>query len=149
MEATTEPTNDEIRSKVKALVTTVDLETTGLKAFVKDLEREFGSPLKHRKDFIKECLTDALNEGSSEEESDGDESEGSPSTNKKGRGGGGLAEKKKISAELAHFFGRGDMMSRTEIVKGLWEHIREHNLQNAENKRGKSARFGLHLLWFL
>lgn len=55
---------------------------------------------------------------------------------KEGSGsGGGLNARKEISQELADFLGRGREMARTEIVKALWEYIREHNLQNPDNRR--------------
>jgi chromatin remodeling complex protein RSC6 len=38
------------------------------------------------------------------------------------------------SKELAAGVG-GDPMPRTEVVSKVWEYIKKHNLQNAENKR--------------
>lgn len=57
------------------------------------------------------------------------------SQQKKSGGGGGLAAIKEISPELADFLGKGNQMARTDIVKQLWQYIREHELQNPENKR--------------
>jgi len=47
----------------------------------------------------------------------------------------GLQQEKAISDELAAFLGKGKLMSRTEIVKALWEYFRKHNLQNPSNKK--------------
>jgi upstream activation factor subunit UAF30 len=54
---------------------------------------------------------------------------------KGGGGGGGLSAKKEISAKLATFLGQGPEMARTDIVKSLWQYIREHDLQNPANKK--------------
>lgn len=115
-----------------------------MKEFVTLVAKEMGLvDLKHRKDFIKQALTDAINEQESddeeeEEESDDDgdsESVEATATPKKKRGGGGFGGKKEISNELSEFLGQGKEMSRTEIVKAMWEYIREKNLQNPDNKR--------------
>ncbi len=39
-----------------------------------------------------------------------------------------------LSPELEAVIGAGPL-PRTEVVKKLWEYIKEHNLQNPENKR--------------
>ena len=43
-----------------------------------------------------------------------------------------------LSAELQAVVGAGPM-SRGEVVKKLWEYIKEHDLQNPENKRNIMA----------
>jgi chromatin remodeling complex protein RSC6 len=43
-----------------------------------------------------------------------------------------------ISAELAVIIGKGPM-PRSEVVKKLWAYIKEHNLQDPENKRNINA----------
>ena len=163
------PSNDELRDKIRELVPRVDLDAMGVKAFVKLLSKEFADEpnLKPRKDFIKEVLSEVINEHQqaaeaasesdsevaaseqqSEEENsddDDDDDEKVARTPKKkgaqagkrrgGGGGGGLSQELEISDKLAAFLGQGNMMSRTAIVKQLWEYIREHNLQNPSNKR--------------
>lgn len=146
------PSDDELREKIKALVPQVDLNTMGMKAFVKLLSTEVGGvDLKPRKDFIKQALTEAINEaGKDDDESEAkeesqeelEESEDEEvSTPKKGRGsakkggGGGLAQRKEISDKLAAFLGKGKTMARTDIVKELWNYIRDNDLQNPANKR--------------
>lgn len=129
----------ELKLKITELVPRVDLESTGLKKFVKLLSKETGVNLKPQKDFIKQCLTEAIEaqQSSDEEENDVDEeeSESEEEETPKKRRGGGLTAKKEISDELANFLGKGKEMARTDVVKSLWEYIREHNLQNEENKR--------------
>jgi upstream activation factor subunit UAF30 len=167
--------DDEIKRAVFDFVTSVDLETTGLKKFIKLLSGHLAgsggdkkedvllSHLKSKSDFIKAVLTEAIdqmqhdddgNNNNEEEEEDagGDDSDsGNDDDNgtsdgsdeepkKKIRGvrtGGGLAEPKPISNELAQFMGleSGAAMARKDIVKHLWSYIREHDLQNPSNKR--------------
>ena len=164
------PSNDELREKIRELVSRVDLDAMGVKAFVKLLSKEFADEpdLKPRKDFIKEVLTEVINEQqqeaeaasesdldaeaseqeseeeNSEDDGDNDDEDTARTPKKKsaqagkrrgGGGGGGLSQEKEISDKLATFLGKGKMMSRTAIVKQLWEYIREHNLQNPSNKR--------------
>lgn len=44
----------------------------------------------------------------------------------------------KVSPELAAVVGEGPM-ARSEVVKKLWVYIKEHNLQDPENKRNIKA----------
>lgn len=43
-----------------------------------------------------------------------------------------------VSSELAAVVGSGPM-PRSEVVKKLWEYIKEHNLQDPQNKRTINA----------
>jgi upstream activation factor subunit UAF30 len=123
-------------------------------------------------EFIKQTLTEAIQQIDDEEQEgdedddasdqdddeendddDDDDDDDDVSKSKKSRGvgkrGGGLAEPKPISKELADFLlgpgggGGGKnqekdqppMMSRSEIVKRMWEYVRENDLQNPQNKR--------------
>lgn len=43
-----------------------------------------------------------------------------------------------VSSELAAVVGNGPM-PRSEVVKKLWEYIKEHNLQDPQNKRTINA----------
>lgn len=51
-----------------------------------------------------------------------------------GSGGGGFAKPVRLSAVLADFMGK-EMASRTEVVKRLWEQIKENGLQDPADKR--------------
>lgn len=150
-----EPTDNELRAVIRKIVAKVDLEMTGIKKFTKLLSKEFGGiDLAYKSKFIKKTLTEVINEGddedsnsSSGEEDDDEEEEvvkrpakkkAAPSSKKEkkaGAGGGGLSVVKEISDELANFLGMGKRMARTEIVKMLWDYIKENDLQNPENKR--------------
>ena len=48
--------------------------------------------------------------------------------------GGGLTAPKKLSPELADLVGKKEA-SRAELMKLLWAYIKEHNLQDPENKQ--------------
>lgn len=45
-----------------------------------------------------------------------------------------LIKPMKLTAELEAIVGKGPM-PRSQVVKKLWEYIKEHNLQNPKNKR--------------
>mmetsp|Transcript_7324 Transcript_7324/g.11263 ORF Transcript_7324/g.11263 Transcript_7324/m.11263 type:complete len:325 (-) Transcript_7324:277-1251(-) len=135
------PTDAELKTVIRRLIPKVNLQKTGVKAFTKLLSKECGGlDLKHRSSFIKDALSEAINEieSSEEESSDDDESEneGKKKAKRKGPGRGkGLSVKKEISKDLAKFLGEGNEMARTDIVKKLWEYIKENDLQNPDNKR--------------
>lgn len=160
--ASERPTDSELKTVIRRLIPKVNLQKTGVKAFIKLLSKECGGlDLKHRSDYIKKELSSAINEMESEEESEEDEDEESDndeddgkakrkgkrkaastkasSTSKEGKvkraAGKGLSVKKEISEDLANFLGQGKEMARTEIVKALWDYIKEHDLQNPDNKR--------------
>jgi upstream activation factor subunit UAF30 len=130
-----DPSDDELKVTIRKLIPKVNLQKTGIKAFIKLLSKECGGiDLKPRSDYIKKELSAAINEmedSSSESESE----EEAPKPKKKRAAGKGLSIKKEISEDLANFLGHGRQMARTEIVKELWKYIKAENLQNPENKR--------------
>mmetsp|Transcript_24248 Transcript_24248/g.35931 ORF Transcript_24248/g.35931 Transcript_24248/m.35931 type:complete len:318 (-) Transcript_24248:226-1179(-) len=149
-----EPSDDELREVIRKIVAKVDLEMTGIKKFTRLLSKEFGGVnLKHKTKFIKQTLTEVINDGNDDDESSNEEAESeeeedveepktkrsakkkSSSSDSKKKGGGGLSAVKEISDELAAFLGKGKQMARTKVVSLMWEYIKEHNLQNPENKR--------------
>eukprot|EP00984_Skeletonema_dohrnii_P018570 scaffold8688_cov103-Skeletonema_dohrnii-CCMP3373.AAC.6 len=131
------PTDSEIRSKMESLIKTVDLNTMGVKQFIAALSDKFdGADLSSKKKFIKGAITEILDAMGDEEDDDGGDSSSSeeeaPTKKKKG---GGLAAVKEISPKLSAFLGCGNEAARTDVVKGLWDYIREHNLQDPSDKR--------------
>lgn len=132
------PTDAEIRSKMESLIKTVDLNTMSTKQFIAALSDKFdGADLSSKKKFIKGAITEILDAmGDEEDNGDGDssssEEEAAPTKKKKG---GGLAAVKEISPKLSAFLGCGNEAARTDVVKGLWDYIREHNLQDPSDKR--------------
>eukprot|EP00536_Pseudo-nitzschia_multiseries_P009535 jgi/Psemu1/319660/estExt_fgenesh1_pm.C_2690001 len=112
----------------------VNLQNTGVKAFTKLLSKECGgADLKSRSKFIKEALSEAINEMDDSASSEEDDDE----PKKKAPRKTGLSVKKEISAELADFLGvdKDKLMARTDVVKGMWDYIKENDLQNPDNKR--------------
>lgn len=140
-EAVEEPTDEDLKTVIRRLIPKVNLQKTGIKAFIKLLSKECGGlELKHRSAFITKELKSAINEmeDSEEDGSDDEDDDNNNETEKapKKRGAGkGLSVKKEISDDLANFLGKGKEMARTDIVKALWEYIKEHELQNPDNKR--------------
>eukprot|EP00934_Nitzschia_sp_Nitz4_P008477 Nitzschia sp. Nitz4//scaffold127_size64804//51639//52894//NITZ4_006186-RA/size64804-augustus-gene-0.54-mRNA-1//1//CDS//3329534780//8467//frame0 len=142
-----EPSDQELRAIIRRLVPKVNLQKTGVKAFIKLLSKECGGlDLKPRTDYVKAELSAAINEIESEDEDDESEEEAPKKRRKKNSGeadapkkkraaGKGLSVKKEISDDLANFLGKGKEMARTDIVKALWDYIKEHDLQNPDNKR--------------
>lgn len=133
------PTDAEIRSKMESLLKTVDLNTMGVKQFIAALSDKFGGvDLSSKKKFIKNSITEILDAMAKDEDDDGDSSSSSsdeeeaPTKKKKG---GGLSAIKEISPKLSAFLGCGKEAARTDVVKGLWDYIREHNLQDPSDKR--------------
>lgn len=132
------PTDEELKGMVRKLIPKVNLQKTGIKAFIKLLSKECGGKdLKHRSDYIKKELSEAINEmeDSESEETDSESEDEQVKPKKKRAAGKGLSIKKEISEDLANFLGQGKEMARTDIVKALWDYIKEHDLQNPENKR--------------
>ncbi|KAJ3575061.1 hypothetical protein NP233_g1347 [Leucocoprinus birnbaumii] len=60
--------------------------------------------------------------------------EGDGEGKKKKRAGGGFGKEYNLSEPLSNLL-QVDKMSRPQIVKGLWNHIKENQLQNPNNKR--------------
>lgn len=133
------PSDAEIRSKMESLIKTVNLNTMTSKQFIAALSEKFGGvDLSSRKKFIKSSITEILDAmANDEDDDDGDSSSSSdeeeaPTKKKKG---GGLSAIKEISPKLSAFLGCGKEAARTDVVKGIWDYIREHNLQDPSDKR--------------
>jgi upstream activation factor subunit UAF30 len=132
-----ELSDDQIRATMSELVRKVDVDLITTKQFIAQLSSRMGGiDLKPRKKYIKTTLTEIIDEMQQQQAADEDlppEPEAEP---KKKRGGGGLSAEREISAELRDFLGaKKTKVARTEIVKALWVHIRENNLQNPEDRR--------------
>ena len=137
------PSDEMIRSAILEILPTVELATTGVKKFRKLLQHHFGGiDLSARTNFIKEALTEAINnmddeddESEAESESDDDDSDAPSRQTAKKTNTGGYNAPKKISDKLANFLGGVPEMSRPQIVKQLWVYIKEHDLQNPANRK--------------
>lgn len=143
------PDEPSIRKQMEALVKTVDLETITTKQFIRLLSAKMGGAnLSSKKAYIKSTLTEVLdamddesdgNASDDETEDESDEEEEPQKKQvvkpKKERKETGLTVVKEISADMAHFLGKGRQMARTEVVKGLWAYIKANDLQNPQDRR--------------
>ena len=123
---------------IEEMMKVVDLETMSTKQFIAALSDKFnGVDLSSKKKYIKATITEIIDSmesdddddqpaaASEEVESSSEEEEEPQPKKRRGGGGGGLAAIKEISVDLANFLGMGRMMARTEIVKKMWEYIKE------------------------
>mmetsp|Transcript_24692 Transcript_24692/g.35905 ORF Transcript_24692/g.35905 Transcript_24692/m.35905 type:complete len:332 (+) Transcript_24692:93-1088(+) len=136
------PPDHVIRAKMEKLVAKVDLETMTTKQFISLLSKKMGgADLSKKKKFIKASITEILDAMAEEEEdsaSSGEEEEESSEEEeeqKPKKRNSGLTAVKLISDDMAAFLGKGKKMARTELVKGLWEYIKKHDLQNPNDRR--------------
>eukprot|EP00751_Fragilariopsis_kerguelensis_P016860 CAMPEP_0170836450 /NCGR_PEP_ID=MMETSP0734-20130129/2195_1 /TAXON_ID=186038 /ORGANISM="Fragilariopsis kerguelensis, Strain L26-C5" /LENGTH=321 /DNA_ID=CAMNT_0011203481 /DNA_START=45 /DNA_END=1010 /DNA_ORIENTATION=+ len=184
-EVTVQPSNALLRSHIRRLIPLVNLQNTGVKAFTKLLSKECGRRGSagdddgSRSKFIKEALTEAINDMDDDDSDDSnsdDDSDSSSNSNhnkkkkqkttnksqnkkaktkkkkkkkspplqsssssseEKKKRVTGLSVKKEITSELSSFLGKDpkELVARTDIVKCLWVYIKEHELQNPNNKR--------------
>lgn len=139
------PKDEDIRKEMEKLVTSVDIDNTTTKQFIKLLSKQMKVDLKPKKSFIKDTLTSIFDSMESGEENQiEDESEGKIIADQKSKKstrkivisnrGGGLAAIKELSPAMADFMGKLSA-ARTEIVKELWVYIKENDLQNPQNKK--------------
>lgn len=154
--------DSELVGRLRDFLRTSDLTTTTTATIRRRLEDDFGIDLSDKKAFIREQVDLYLQsqvdnaqeneeedegEANEEEEDDDDEEEASngKSTSKRGSkkqnkevkkrgGGGGFTKLCSLSPELQKFVGVPEL-ARTEVVKQLWNYIREKNLQDPNNRR--------------
>ncbi|EJK56158.1 hypothetical protein THAOC_24008 [Thalassiosira oceanica] len=149
------PGDREIRSEMESLMKTVNLNTMSTKEFISALSKKLGGvDLSTKKKFIKKTITeiiDAMQPPEEEDQSDDgvllerdppclsflshlmpivtseslDEEPAKPSG-----GRGGLMAEKEISDDLMNLLGCKKRMARTDIVKRMWQYIR-----NPKDKR--------------
>jgi upstream activation factor subunit UAF30 len=131
-----EPSDNEIRSKIRSTLASADLSITTEKMIRTQLEEHFGCSLKTKKPVFKEEIELFLSKCDEiKEEMDEDEDPEDPqSTNSKQKSN---HSKQSLSPELCNFLGisQSDSMSRAEVVKRIWMYIKDHNLQDPSNKR--------------
>ncbi|KAL7118907.1 hypothetical protein ACP275_02G030200 [Erythranthe tilingii] len=96
--------------------------------------------------------TGADENGEEEEASDEDEVGDKEGSKRKQRvtdvkkKGGGFCKPCALSPQLEELFGVSQL-ARTEVVKKLWEYIREHNLQNPKDRRKILCDDALHQIF--
>ncbi|KXZ54052.1 hypothetical protein GPECTOR_5g160 [Gonium pectorale] len=122
-------TDQQLLERLRVLLGESDLQTTTEKMLRKKLEEEFKMELADKKPLIRQEIERYLAEqgGDSEEE----EEEGSDDARAPRRGSSlGCI----LSEPLAKFLGE-ESLPRTQVVKRLWEYIKEKNLQDPKDKR--------------
>ncbi|KAK9817776.1 hypothetical protein WJX72_002037 [[Myrmecia] bisecta] len=140
--------------RLQQLLASVDLQTTTEKQLRKQLEEEFGEELSDRKALIRGEVQKYLDEQEDAEQDDGqeevgeeeaaadvapsdEEDEEQPKRGTKRKAteqsqGGGFGSK--LSEPMQAFLGE-ERLPRPQVVKRIWEYIREHGLQDPKDKR--------------
>ncbi|GFH17357.1 uncharacterized protein HaLaN_13975, partial [Haematococcus lacustris] len=102
------PGDDQLKSALKELLDRADLQTTTEKKLRQELEEQFACDLRTKKALIR--------------------------TEVERKASGGFAVACKLSPALAAFVG-SETLSRAQIVKKIWDHIKANNLQDPKDKR--------------
>lgn len=130
--------DDQLVTRLKELLAEVDLQTTTEKMLRGRLEQEFNEDFSDRKLLIREVVTKYLEsqegEGEAEECGSGaeeDEEEDVEDVRPR-KSGGGMGSV--LSEALQDFLGV-ESLPRTQVVKKMWEYIKERNLQDPKDKR--------------
>lgn len=144
------PSQEAIRKEIELLIPKIDINDVTMKQFVKILSEKMGEDLKEQKKFIRNTLTDILDQMEKEKESEAkssseadselesdegseDEAEAEVQEKKKKRKTG-LSCPKRLSPQLVEFLGKAEE-SRPQVVKSLWAYVKENNLQNPSDRR--------------
>ncbi|KAL9238161.1 hypothetical protein vseg_012626 [Gypsophila vaccaria] len=138
----------ELVNRLREILSKSDLNTTSAGAVRRQLETDLGLDLSDRKKFISQLIDDVIQEqhNAAHQEDEGDEEEqdkdkdkecpsSSPppdTTNK--RRATGFTRLCSLSPQLQLFLGVSEL-PRTEVVKRLWAYIRQHDLQDPNNRR--------------
>jgi len=155
------PGKETLFSTIREHISSKGLEGLKLKDVREAMESKFGVELD--KKMVKSCVTDVVEElkreesdsdegeeaedggeeSSSDEESESsDEDDAKPASKrrktparKRGSGGGGGFGKSlnRLSPELQEFTG-SEELSRPQVVKRLWDYIKDNDLQSPDNK---------------
>ncbi|KAK6135691.1 hypothetical protein DH2020_030568 [Rehmannia glutinosa] len=153
--------DSQLVNRLQEILRASDLETTTAAGVRRRLEEEFSVDLYGRRAFVREQIDlflhgrAAQNDGAEKEEEVGENAQndaveeeqrqresGSDNEDVKKKGGG-FSKPCALSPQLQEFFGVSEL-ARTEVVKKLWEYIREQNLQNPKNRRKILCDESLH-----
>eukprot|EP00897_Mesotaenium_endlicherianum_P009937 jgi/Mesen1/8972/ME000056S08376 len=153
--------DQELTERLRVILSESDLNVVTIKTVRKQLEDEFGEDLTAKKKLLRSETEHFLEERKQAEqraEEEAEEEEGRAGKRKKpekgkrakkgekkerkkrrtdgegGGGGGGLNKMCALSEDLAAIVGVREA-PRTQVVKLIWEHIKENNLQDPSNKR--------------
>lgn len=153
----------QLTEAIRLILQDADLEQLSRRMIRKQLEAQFHTDLSSYKDVINATILELIEQQQAEEEDEeepdpseddaDDEMEEAPKRKKtapkkatpkkrkrkegeagKRAAGGGFNMELSLSPELAAVVG-AETMARPQIVKALWAYIREHNLQDPNNKK--------------
>ncbi|OQR85037.1 hypothetical protein ACHHYP_12404 [Achlya hypogyna] len=143
----------ELAKAIRKILASSDLETLSRKMVRKQLETQFGESMEEHKAFINAQITQIIEEqddNDDDDEVDESDDEAPPAKKakvskakaapkkrapkKEGGGGGGFASEMVLSPELAAVLGV-EKSSRPQLVKKMWDYIRENGLQDPNDKR--------------
>ncbi|XP_030523140.1 uncharacterized protein LOC115735853 isoform X2 [Rhodamnia argentea] len=158
-------------SRLREILRNSDLDQATAGSVRRQLEADFGLDLSDRKTLIREQIDvylqsigtseeDANEDGqcggpdpAQEEEEDEDEGEGKKSKKRRVaskekviKRRGGFNKLCSLSPQLQSFVGESTL-ARTEVVKRVWSHIRQRNLQDPSNRRKILCDESLHKLF--
>jgi len=120
-------TEDAIRTRLREILETADLQKQTTKMLRKQLEAHFEADLSGHKKLIRaeiDAYLVALTTSATTT------AEATSEASKRGGGYGSL-----LSPEMSAFFGGAHEMPRTQVVKALWDYIKTNNLQNPKDRR--------------
>ncbi|ETV72494.1 hypothetical protein H257_12602 [Aphanomyces astaci] len=149
----------ELAKAIRKILGASDLETMSRKMVRKQLETTFGVSMEEYKSFINEEITKVIEEQEEDDSGDDEEEVDAPPPAKKakkasgaakvkaepkkraprkknedGSATGGFAVEMLLSPELSEVLGI-TQSSRPQLVKKMWEYIREQGLQDPNDKR--------------
>eukprot|EP00879_Flechtneria_rotunda_P005520 GHRR01005813.1.p1 GENE.GHRR01005813.1~~GHRR01005813.1.p1 ORF type:complete len:258 (+),score=95.00 GHRR01005813.1:168-941(+) len=131
-----------IKERLLALLADSDMDTTTEKMLRKSLEKELGVELNDKKKLIREEVDKYLAAQQQQQDSDGEHEhkqgeesaeeaeEAQPRKRHKASNAMGSA----LSPAMQQFLGV-ETMARTQVVKSIWDYIKQNNLQNPKDKR--------------
>ncbi|KAI4367630.1 hypothetical protein MLD38_023343 [Melastoma candidum] len=147
--------DDELADRLREILEGADLDKATTGSVRRQLEGEFGVDLSDRKGFVRELIDSYLQSmeiPEEEEEDDDDDGEGRVTEeDRKKRGGkegkgkpsdaskekkrrGGFTKLCGLSPLLQEFVG-APSLARTEVVRKVWNYIREKDLQDPRNRK--------------
>ncbi|OWZ23411.1 hypothetical protein PHMEG_0001712 [Phytophthora megakarya] len=153
----------QLTDAIRVILQDADLEQLSRRMIRKQLEAQFHADLSNYKDVINATILEIIEEQQvdeeeeehepdpSDEDADADDEQErvprkkavkkTPPKKRKRKegdakktGGGGFNQQLSLSPELAQVVG-ADTMARPQVVKALWAYIREHSLQDPNNKK--------------
>ncbi|KAG9409460.1 hypothetical protein AC1031_019719 [Aphanomyces cochlioides] len=145
----------ELSKAIRKILSTSDLETMSRKMVRKQLEGMFSISMEEYKNFINDEISKAIEEQEEDDSDDETEEVDEPPAkkakkstkaaaapkkkaprkkNEDGSASGGFAVEMLLSPELSEVLGI-TQSSRPQLVKKMWEYIREQGLQDPNDKR--------------